>query len=258
MTLNELHAMKTRGEKIAVLTCYDASFATLMEAVGVEVLLVGDSLGMVLQGGKDTLGVTMQDMLYHTDCVAAGVASAFIITDMPYGSDQSLDLALDNANDLINAGAHMVKLEGAKIETVRYLVQRGIAVCGHLGFTPQSVRQLGGYKVQGRSEADAKRILHEAIQLQEAGVGMLVLEMVPAALAKQITQQLSIPVIGIGAGVDCDGQVLVLHDVLGMYPGKTLKFTRNFLQDSVSISDALSAYVQAVKSGKFPAQEHSF
>lgn len=256
--LSQLQAMKTRGEKIAVLTCYDASFATLMEAAGVEVLLVGDSLGMVLQGGKDTLGVTMQDMLYHTDCVAAGAKSAFIITDMPYGSDQSLDLALDNANDLINAGAHMVKLEGAKTETVRYLVQRGIAVCGHLGFTPQSVRQLGGYKVQGRDADTAEKILKDALSLQQAGASMLVLEMVPATLAKQMTQQLSVPVIGIGAGIDCDGQVLVLHDALGMYPGKTLKFTRNFLHENNSIPEALSAYVQAVKNASFPAKEHSF
>jgi 3-methyl-2-oxobutanoate hydroxymethyltransferase len=250
--------MKTHGEKIAVLTCYDASFAKLMESAGVEVLLVGDSLGMVLQGAKDTLSVTMQDMLYHTRSVAAGSKSALIITDMPYHSDNSTHAALRNAHQLLEAGAHMIKLEGSKLDVVRHLVLNQISVCGHLGFTPQAVHELGGYKVQGRDEAGAKKIMDDAMSLQQAGASILVLEMVPATLAKQITQQLSIPVIGIGAGVDCDGQVLVLHDVLGMYPGKTLKFTRNFLQDSASIPESLSAYVRAVKSGEFPSQLHSF
>lgn len=257
-TLKQLHTMKTRGEKIAVLTCYDASFATLMEAAGVEVLLVGDSLGMVLKGDQDTLSVTMQDMIDHTRSVASTSKSALIITDMPYQSDNTANLALRNARQLIEAGAHVIKLEGYKIEVIRHLVLNQISVCGHLGFTPQSVRELGGYKVQGRDATSAKKILDDALSLQQAGISMLVLEMVPAALAKQITAQLSIPVIGIGAGVDCDGQVLVLHDALGMYPGKTLKFTRNFLRDSSSIPEALSAYVEAVKSNKFPAQEHSF
>lgn len=257
-SLPTLLGMKIRGEKIAVLTCYDASFAALMGSAGVDVLLVGDSLGMVLQGAGDTLGVTMQDMIYHTRCVAAGAKSSFIVADMPYASDLSTGLALDNARRLMDAGAHMVKLEGNKHEIVRHLRAHGIPVCGHLGLTPQSVHQLGGYKVQGRDEAGAHRILEEAITLQEAGIELLVLEMVPATLAKQITAQLAVPTIGIGAGVDCDGQVLVMHDMLGAYPGKTPKFVRNFLEGATSVQEAFTRYVQAVKNGSFPAREHSF
>lgn len=253
-----LISMKQHGEKIAVLTCYDASFATLMEAAGVEILLVGDSLGMVLQGSRDTLGVTMQDMLYHTDCVAANAQSALIIADMPYASDHTLDQALENASQLLEAGAQMVKLEGSKPDVVRHLVQHRIPVCGHLGFTPQSVHQLGGYRIQGKDDVSAQKILSDALALQQAGISLLVLEMVPASLAATITAQLSIPTIGIGAGKDCDGQVLVLHDMLGIYPGKTPKFARNFLQSSGSVQAALVAYVQAVKAGSFPAQEHCF
>jgi 3-methyl-2-oxobutanoate hydroxymethyltransferase len=256
--LATLSDMKSRGEKIAVLTCYDASFAALIEAAGVEVLLVGDSLGMVLQGADDTLGVTMQDMTYHTHCVAKAAKSALIMTDMPYQSDQTPDIALRNAGQLVEAGAHMVKLEGCKPDVVRHLEKHQIPVCGHLGFTPQSVHQLGGYKVQGRDAAGAQQILNDAQSLQEAGASVLLLEMVPATLAGQVTAQLSIPTIGIGAGKDCDGQVLVLHDMLGIYPGKTPKFARNFLLGSASIQDAISGYVRAVKDGSFPAAEHSF
>lgn len=251
-------AMKARGEKIAVLTCYDASFAALMQQAGLDALLVGDSLGMVLQGGKDTLGVSMHDMRYHTRCVAAGAGSLPVIADLPAGSDTDTRAALDNARALVAAGAHIVKLEGAKTEVVAHLVAHGIAVCGHLGFTPQSVHQLGGYKVQGRDAAGAERILQDALALQAAGIGLLVLEMVPAALAARISQALDIPTIGIGAGPDCDGQVLVLHDMLGAYPGKTPRFARNFLAGSASIQAALTGYVSAVKDGSFPAAEHSF
>jgi 3-methyl-2-oxobutanoate hydroxymethyltransferase len=253
-----LQQMAARGEKIAVLTCYDASFATLMEQAGVDILLVGDSLGMVLQGSGDTLGVTMRDMEYHTRCVAAGTRSAMIVADMPVGSDLTPELALGNARRLMQAGAHMVKLEGGKTDVVRRLVAENIPVCGHLGFTPQSVHQLGGYKVQGRDDAGAQKILDDAIALQQAGIGLLVLEMVPATLAKQGTEQLGIPTIGIGAGPDCAGQVLVLHDMLGIYPGKTPRFARNFMQGAESVQAALAAYVQAVKSGTFPASEHGF
>ncbi|MCX7628318.1 MAG: 3-methyl-2-oxobutanoate hydroxymethyltransferase [Methylophilaceae bacterium] len=251
-------AMKARGEKIAVLTCYDASFATLMERAGIDLLLVGDSLGMVLQGAADTLGVTMADMEYHTRCVAAGSDATPIITDMPYASDSTPAMALDNARRLIRAGAHMVKLEGAKCAVVRHLKAHDIAVCGHLGFTPQSVHELGGYKVQGRDERGARQILEEARALQHAGIDLLVLEMVPASLARQITAQLAIPTIGIGAGPDCDGQVLVLHDMLGIYPGKTPKFAHNFLQQAAGVEDAIARYVAAVKAGHFPTAEHSF
>lgn len=258
MNLSELQQMAARGEKIAVLTCYDASFATLMEQAGVEILLVGDSLGMVLQGSSDTLGVTMRDMEYHTRCVAAGTRSAMIVADMPVGSDLTPELALGNARLLVGAGAHMVKLEGNKSDVVHHLVKHGIPVCGHLGFTPQSVHELGGYKVQGRNEAGSQKIREDAIDLQQSGIDLLVLEMVPATLAKQVTEQLNIPTIGIGAGPDCAGQVLVLHDMLGVYPGKTPRFARNFMQGTGSVQAALAAYVQAVKSGTFPASEHSF
>lgn len=258
MNLQTLLNMKARAEKIAVLTCYDASMATLMAQAGVDALLVGDSLGMVLHGSSDTLGVTMQDMLYHTDCVSAHVTAPVIVSDMPYGSEQTPDQALENATQLMDAGAHMVKLEGNKTEIVRHLVQHGIPVCGHLGFTPQSVHQLGGYKVQGKDEASAQKMLDDALALQQAGMGLLVLEMIPASLGKQISQSLSIPTIGIGAGPDCDGQVLVLHDMLGIYPGRTPRFARNFLQGADSVQTALVNYVTAVKNGTFPAPEHCF
>lgn len=261
MNLGKLQQMAARGEKIAVLTCYDASFASLCEAAGVDVLLVGDSLGMVLQGETSTLAVTLRDMQYHTRCVAKGVKNTGIIVDMPFGSyQQSPEQALRNAARLMAAGAHMVKLEGGSVmaDTVRFLTARGIPVCGHLGFTPQSVHQLGGYRVQGRNAEDAQRLLQDATALESAGAGMLVLEMVPAALAREVTAQLAIPTIGIGAGIDCDGQVLVLHDMLGIYPGKTPRFARNFMAGAESVQAALAAYVQAVKSGGFPAAEHSF
>jgi 3-methyl-2-oxobutanoate hydroxymethyltransferase len=261
VNLVALQQMAARGEKIAVLTCYDASFATLCETAGVDVLLVGDSLGMVLQGEASTLPVTLRDMQYHTRCVANGSKSAYIIADMPFGSyQQTPDQALRNAARLMAAGAHMVKLEGGAVmaETVRFLTERGIPVCGHLGFTPQSVHQLGGYRVQGKSAEDAQRLLDDAHALESAGAGLLVLEMVPAALAKLATEQLGIATIGIGAGPDCAGQVLVLHDMLGIYPGKIPRFAHNFMQGAGSVQAALSAYVQAVKNGTFPTSEHSF
>ncbi len=257
-SLPTLQALVAKSEKIAVLTCYDASFATQCETAGVDALLVGDSLGMVLQGGGDTLGVTMHDMCYHTRCVSRGSRAVPIIADMPCGSDRMPELALRNARQLMDAGAHMVKLEGNKTEVVRHLAEHHIPVCGHLGFTPQSVHQLGGYKVQGRDAVGAQQMCHDAQALQQAGASLLVLEMVPATLAQQITELIDIPTIGIGAGIDCDGQVLVLHDMLGIYPGKTPKFAHNFMQGAESIQAALAAYVQAVKQGTFPGSEHSF
>lgn len=261
MNLTTLQNMKAQGEKIAVLTCYDAGFATLLENAGVEVLLVGDSLGMVLQGANSTLSVTLRDMQYHTRCVAQGSKTAYIITDMPFGSyQQNPEQALRNAARLMAAGAHMVKLEGGAVmaETVRFLVQRGIPVCGHLGLTPQSVHQLGGYRVQGRSDAEAARLLEDAQALADAGASLVVLEMVPAALAKQITEATNILTIGIGAGADCDGQVLVLQDMLGIYAGKSPRFSRNFMQGAESIQAAVESYLKAVKAGTFPTAEHSF
>lgn len=253
--------MARQGEKIAMLTCYDASFAQLIENAGVEVLLVGDSLGMVLQGNESTLQVTVGDMAYHTRCVARGSKQAFIISDMPFGSYHlSPQQAFENAALLIAAGAHMVKLEGGETmaETITFLTKRGIPVCAHLGLTPQSIHQIGGYRVQGLDDEAAQRILRDAKILQEAGAGILVLEFVPAALAATVTQKIAIPVIGIGAGTECSGQVLVLHDMLDVYPGRKARFVKNFLQGSDSIQQAITGYVNEVKAKTFPGPEHSF
>jgi len=260
-TLTKLQTMRAKGEKIAVLTCYDASFAALLEAQGVDVLLVGDSLGMVLQGHETTLPVTLDDMAYHTACVARGSKQAFIVADMPFGTSQiSPEKTFEHAARLMAAGAQMVKLEGgaAMVDTVRFLTERGIPVCGHIGLTPQSVHQLGGYRVQGKASAAALKLLEDATALEQAGAGMLVLEAVPALLAAEITAALSIPTIGIGAGAACSGQVLVLHDMLDIYPGKKPRFVKNYMQGAVSIAEAVGSYVREVKDGLFPAPEHSF
>jgi len=260
-TLTKLQSMRDKGEKIAVLTCYDASFAALLETQGVDVLLVGDSLGMVLQGHESTLPVTLDEMVYHTACVARGSKSAFIISDMPFGTFQiSPQEAFAHTAKLMVAGAQMVKLEGglAMVETVRFLTERGIPVCGHIGLTPQSVHQLGGYRVQGKESAAARKILEDAAALEQAGAGMIVLEAIPALLAAEITAALSIPTIGIGASADCSGQVLVLHDMLDIYPGKKARFVKNFMHGSASVAEAVARYVAEVKAGSFPAAEHSF
>jgi 3-methyl-2-oxobutanoate hydroxymethyltransferase len=260
-TLSKLQAMRDKGEKIAVLTCYDASFAALLEAQGVDVLLVGDSLGMVLQGHESTLPVTLDDMAYHTACVTRGSKQAFIVADMPFGTFQiSPQEAFAHTARLMVAGAQMVKLEGGApmLETVCFLTERGIPVCGHIGLTPQSVHQLGGYRVQGKESAVAEKLLEDATALEQAGAGMIVLEAMPALLAAEITAALSIPTIGIGAGGSCSGQVLVLHDMLDIYPGKKARFVKNYMNGSASIADAVSRYVAEVKNGSFPAQEHSF
>ena len=260
-TLSTLQAMRNKGEKIAVLTCYDASFATLLETNGVDVLLIGDSLGMVIQGRETTLPVTIEQMAYHTSCVVSGAQQAFIIADMPFGTSQvSPRETFAYAVQLMSAGAQMVKLEGGAemAETVQFLTSRGIPVCGHIGLTPQSVHQLGGYKVQGKGDAAAQRLHEDALALQQAGAGMLVMEAVPAALAAEITAQLAIPTIGIGAGAACSGQVLVLHDMLGIYPGKKARFVKDYMQGATSIAQAVANYVAEVKSGAFPAAEHSF
>ena len=261
ITLTKLHTMRDKDEKIAVLTCYDASFAALLEAQGVDVLLVGDSLGMVLQGHETTLPVSLDDMVYHTTCVVRGSRQAFIIIDMPFGTSQvSPEKTFEHAARLMAAGAQMIKLEGgtAMAETVRFLVGRGIPVCSHIGLTPQSVHQLGGYRAQGKEPSDAQKLLEDAAALEQAGAGMVVLEAVPALLAAEITAQLNIPTIGIGAGPACSGQVLVLHDMLGIYPGKKARFVKNYMQGADSIATAVKNYVAEVKAGSFPAQEHSF
>lgn len=261
LTLSNLQKMHQDGDKITMLTCYDASFAALLEAAGVETLLIGDSLGNVLQGHETTLPVTLRDMVYHTTCVARGAKRAFIIGDMPFGTFQLGPAeTFRNAAQIMAAGAQMVKLEGGQpmAETIAYLVQRGVPVCGHLGLTPQSVHQLGGYKVQGRQQSDAERLLEDAKLLEEAGAGMIVLEAIPSPLAKDVTDALAIPTIGIGAGVDCSGQVLVLHDMLDVFPGKKAKFVKNFMQGAGSIQAAVERYVKEVKAKTFPDRDHSF
>ncbi|GMQ83556.1 MAG: 3-methyl-2-oxobutanoate hydroxymethyltransferase [Gammaproteobacteria bacterium] len=253
--------LKEHGEKISCVTSYDASFTSLLEDAGVEVVLVGDSLGMVFQGHDSTLPVTMEDMIYHSSCVARTGRSALRMVDMPFMSYSRVDQALDNAARMMReGGAHMVKLEGGERVSgiVRALTTQGIPVCGHLGLTPQSVHQLGGYRVQGREAESAQRLRDDALLLQEAGASALVLECIPTELARQVSESLLIPTIGIGAGLDCDGQVLVLYDLLGITPGKRPGFSRNFLEDAADIPAALRAYVEAVKAGSFPAQQHSF
>jgi len=261
ITIATLTDMKRRGEKIAVLTCYDASFTRLLEAAGVEVILVGDSLGMVIQGQDSTLPVSVDDMVYHSLIVARARERALLVTDMPFMSYSSSAQALDTAARLMKeGGAHMVKLEGGatQLDTVRSLTDFGIPVCAHLGLLPQSVHKLGGYRVQGRDPDSARAMRDDAAALQEAGAAMLVLECVPAKLAQEISESLTIPVIGIGAGPACDGQVLVLYDMLGIASLSTPKFVKNFLKDVRSVSDALDAFVAEVKDGRFPGPEHSY
>jgi 3-methyl-2-oxobutanoate hydroxymethyltransferase len=257
--LLELHRAR---EPITVLTCYDASFAAVLDAAGVEVLLVGDSLGMVLQGHTSTLPVQLSDMAYHTACVARGNKSAWIVADMPFGSYQgSSDDAYTHAAQLMQAGAHMVKLEGGAwlVPVIHQMTERGIPVCAHLGLTPQSVNTIGGYRVQGKSTEEAAKLKADALALQQAGAALLVLEMVPVTVAADITQALTIPTIGIGAGNQCSGQVLVLHDMLNVFPGKKARFVKNFLAEAGgSIQAAIEAYCVAVKSRTFPGSEHSF
>lgn len=259
LTVNDIAAMKQRGEKITCLTAYDASFSALCDVCGIDMLLVGDSLGMVIQGQESTLPVTIQDMVYHTRCVARARKRAFIIADLPFMSYPTPLIAAQNAALLMqNSGAQMVKLEGARVEIIHFLVKQGIPVCGHLGLLPQQINQLGTYKVQGKTTADADKILADAHSLQQAGASLLVLECVPAALAKTISHELTIPVIGIGAGVDCDGQVLVIYDMLGISIGKSPRFSKNFMAYANTISDAITAYQLAVKESQFPSSEHSF
>lgn len=261
LSLTALRKMKAAQEKIAVLTAYDASFSHALEEAGVEVILVGDSLGMVIQGQESTLPVTVDNMIYHTANVARGSDKAFIIADLPFMSYANADQAIANAARLMaEGGAQMVKLEGGAIiaDTIAQLTARGIPVCAHLGLLPQSVHRLGGYLVQGREKEAADELLADALKLEQAGADMLVLECVPATLAARVTAALTIPVIGIGAGKDCDGQVLVLYDMLGLTPGRRPRFSHDFLADTGSIQAAISKYVQQVKSGEFPTSEQQF
>ena len=260
-TLTTLQGLKQNGEKIAMLTCYDATFAQTACQAGVDVLLVGDSLGNVLQGHDSTLPVSLADMAYHTASVKRGNQGAFIISDLPFMAYATLEQTFASSAALMQAGAHMVKLEGAAwlAEPVRLLAERGVPVCAHLGLTPQSVNLFGGYKVQGRQEVQARQLRADAMALEQAGAAMLLLECVPSALAAEISQSVKIPVIGIGAGVDTDGQVLVLHDMLGLsLSGRAPKFVKNFMEGQSSIQAAIGAYVSAVKQRTFPGSEHGF
>jgi 3-methyl-2-oxobutanoate hydroxymethyltransferase len=260
ITVPKLQAMRAAGEKIVMLTCYDASFAALLDRAGVDVLLIGDSLGNVIQGHSTTLPVTLQDIAYHTATVARGSKTALVVADMPFGTLGSREEAYANAVQLMRAGAQMVKLEGGEwlADTVRYLVDRAIPVCAHLGLTPQSVHAFGGFKVQGKTDAAATQMKRDALALQDAGAQLLVIEAVPTLLAREVTEHVAIPTIGIGAGIDCSGQVLVLHDMLGIFPGKRPRFVKDFMQGQPSILAAVEAYVRAVRELAFPGPEHTF
>lgn len=260
-TLMDLQQRVLEGGKLATLTCYDASFASKLESAGIDAMLVGDTLGMVLQGQASTLPVSLADIVYHTAAVARGAHHTFIIADLPFGSYQTSPAqAFESAAQLLAAGAHCVKLEGGAImaDTVAFLTARGIPVCAHLGLLPQSVHTLGGYKVQARSEDTAQQLLNDAAQLEQCGAGMVVLEAIPAPLAAQVTAQLHIPTIGIGAGIACDGQVLVLYDMLGITPGHTPKFSKNFMTEGRDIDAAINQYIHEVKHHLFPTNAHSF
>jgi 3-methyl-2-oxobutanoate hydroxymethyltransferase len=255
VTLHRLRAMHAAGEKLVMLTCYDATFAKLEDAAGIDMLLIGDSLGMVLQGRDSTLPVTLDEVAYHTACVVRGNRTAWVIADLPFGSYQSsLAQAVDSAARLMQAGAHMVKLEGGgwTVPVVAALVERGIPVCAHLGLTPQSVHAFGGFRVQGRDAAVAARLKHDALALEQAGAAMLVMELVPTAVATEVQAAMHTPVIGIGAGPGTAGQVLVLHDMLGLNTGPVPRFVRNFMADGGSVAEALRRYAAAVRDGSFP------
>ena len=262
ITLHKLREMYAAGEKITMLTCYDAVFAHLLDESGVDVLLVGDSLGMVLQGRPTTLGVTIDDMVYHTGNVARGNRTAWIMADLPFGSYQeSPEQALRSAARLMQAGAQMVKLEGGLwvAPTLSFLAARGIPVCAHIGFTPQFVHSLGGFRVQGRNEAAAAALIADARKLAESGADFVLMEMVPAAVARAVTASVAVPTIGIGAGAGCSGQVLVLHDMLGITFGSTPRFVRDFAAGAAGVGDAVRRYVADVKGGAFPDDSlHSY
>ncbi len=261
VTIPSINAMRAAGNPIVMLTCYDASFAALMDRCGVHILLIGDSLGMVCNGHNSTLPVTVAEVAYHTASVARGSKSAMIVADLPFGAYATKEAAYDNAVKLMQAGAHMVKLEGGAwlADTVKFLTERAVPVCAHLGLTPQSVHQLGGYKVQGKTLESADQLKSDALLLQQAGASLLVLEAIPAGLGKEVTELLSMPTIGIGAGPDCSGQVLVMHDMLGVFPGRKARFVKNFMDGQVTtIEGAVTAYVNAVTDRSFPGPEHCF
>lgn len=260
ISVSRLIKMKQNNEKITCMTAYDASFAAIFDQAEIQVLLIGDSLGMVLQGHDSTLPVTVENIRYHTESVVSTAKNAFIISDLPFMSYATKENAFENAATLMRAGANMVKLEGGKWleSTVTGLVERGIPVCGHLGLTPQSVNVLGGYKVQGREDEQAEKLMKDALTLQKSGVQLLVLECIPSHLAEKISKALQIPVIGIGAGNGTDGQILVMHDAFGISAGFCPKFSKNFLVETGDIRSAVALYKEQVENGLFPSAEHSF
>ena len=260
-TIPQLQERARAGEKLVMLTCYDASFATVSDEAGVDILLIGDSLGMVVQGHDSTLPVTMDQAVYHTECVVRGSSRALVLSDLPFGAFQeSPGHAFRNAARLMAAGAGMVKIEGgaSMVETTRFLVERGIPVCAHIGLTPQSVHTLGGYRVQGKTEDAVGRLIADARAHEAAGAAIVLMEAMPAAAARRVTEALKVPTIGIGAGVDVSGQVLVVYDMLDIYPGRKARFVKNFMQGAPSVKAAIEAYVQAVRAKTFPGPEHSF
>jgi 3-methyl-2-oxobutanoate hydroxymethyltransferase len=262
VTVPGLRAMKGQGQRIVMLTAYDASFAWQLEAAGIDVALVGDSLGMVVQGHASTLPVTLDQMVYHTQAVARGLSATLLVADVPFMADRDLSHVLEAGARLVGeAGAAMVKIEGAAahvLEGIAALSARAIPVCAHLGLTPQSVHRFGGFRIQGREQSAADRLLADALAVQAAGAELLVMEGVPVELGRRVTEALAIPVIGIGAGPHCDGQVLVIHDLLGITPGKRPKFSKDFLAGRDSVAAAIGAYAADVRSGAFPAPEHCF
>ncbi|MET3651443.1 3-methyl-2-oxobutanoate hydroxymethyltransferase [Dyella japonica] len=262
VTVPSLRAMKAEGRRIVMLTCYDASFAAQLEMAGVDVALVGDSLGMVIQGHKSTLPVTLDHMVYHTSIVSRGLDATLLIADLPFMADRDVAHVLEAGAQLVGeGGAAMVKIEGASphiLEAITALVERAIPVCAHLGLTPQSVHKFGGFRIQGRAQDAADRLVEDAKAVEAAGADLLVLEGIPTPLGERITRAVSIPTIGIGAGPHCDGQVLVIHDMLGVTPGKRPKFSKDFLAGRDSVAAAIAAYAEDVRSGAFPAPEHGF
>ena len=260
MKHSELSLFKEQGQKITCLTAYDASIAKILDQSGVDAILIGDSLGMVIQGGENTRSVSINDMIYHTSIVSDSSSNALVIADMPFASYDSPDDALKNAKALIDAGARMVKIEGGSehSDVIKTLISNNINICGHLGLQPQLVIKSDDYRVQGRDESSAQTILNNALLLESLGVSVLVLECIPSDLAKTISEKLTIPTIGIGAGVHCDGQVLVSYDMLGITTGKQPRFVRNFLSNQISISDAVESFVAEVKEGTFPSQSESY
>ncbi len=261
VNIQQLIQKKNLNSPICMLTCYDATFAKLLDRVGIDILLIGDSLGMVVQGNKSTIKVKIEDMIYHTRCVSNATKNSMIMVDMPFGSYQeSPEKAYSNAAQLMEAGAQIVKLEGGKwlSETISFLSDRGIPTCGHLGLTPQSVHKLGGYKVQGTETKKAVSIIESAKILEESGVDIFVLELIPSELAKKITQHVKVPTIGIGAGIYVDGQVLVLHDMLGLSQGHNPKFAKSFFSKGDTIEQAIKNYIDAVKNKEYPSSRHSY